>query len=280
MTINSISPWNQLVSPIPKLNLRVRDIVKLSNKIYVGGEFTALNDANQDLNYLTYWDTTSNLWMSVVSGNVIGTNGIVYSLEFKSGTEIYVGGDFTTGGATTLHRVGILETVFNAWIQLLNGGLPGVNSTVRDIYYSGSDAYICGDFFATSGGSPSIYRVAKVNSSNQILQITNISGSHIGFNNTVYSNTFISSTNTIYFGGTFTNASPTSDLPMNRMAYFSNASFDVPLVVQGLFIDTNNPPTVYTNLTLPARYNAATMFWDSAVPSWLVTYRSTGVTFS
>ncbi len=277
--------WTNTPSPIPSLNGPVNSIVQMpTGIIYVGGQFTNLSAGNQTLNYLTYWDTTNKLWMSVVSGSFglynIGVNNIVYTLEAGGFPNIYVGGQFTTGGTTTLNRIGVLNTSFYTWSQMIDALSSdiGVNNIVRNIHYSGSTAYICGEFTATGSSTTPLYRDAKINASNQIQQIKNNSGSHIGMNNTVYSNLFISPN--IYFGGIFTNASPTANLSMSYLSYFITTTTVTPLTINTStsgFLDTEDGNT-YSQIVIPTQYKNVNLIYNSTLNKWLETYRSTGVT--
>ena len=217
--------------------------------------------------------------MSIISGSTIGTNNYVYSLKLMTGSTIYVGGDFTTGGATTLNRIGTLDTAASTWAQFLDPyGNVGVNSTVRNIYYSGSAAYICGDF--TTTGAIQIYRVAILNSPNQISQITNNTGTHIGMNGPV--NAILVMTPKIYFGGNYGNASPTSNLPMSNLSYFFTSTTITPLVITTStngFLNTENG-TTYTTVTMPAQYRMMTIIYNSSLNKWLITYRSPDLMYS
>ena len=285
MTLNSV--WIDTSSPIPELNNQVRSIRAVGTNIYVGGDFTALDAGNQNLNYLTYWDATSRVWMSIVGGATIGVSSQVYALDTGVGLNLYVGGNFTTGGATTLNRIGILNNntgilppIVN-WYQMTDALSVdvGVNGLVRDIHYSGGNAYICGDFTATGSSTTSIYKVAKLNSSNKILQIKNNSGTHIGMNGTsVYSNLYISPN--IYFGGTFSNALPISDLPMINLAYFTTVTITTPLIINTStagFLDTEDGIT-YLQIVIPTQYKLTTLIYNMSLNKWLETYRSPGVT--
>ena len=277
MTLNS--DWIDTSSPIPELNNQVRSIRKVGTNVYVGGDFTDLDAGNTNLNYLTYWDTTNSVWMSVVSLGAIGVSSQVYALD-NNGVELYVGGNFTVGGATTLNRIGILNTSSFSWSQMTDALSAdiGVNGIVRDIHYSGSNAYICGDFTATGSGTTLIYRDAKVNSSNKVVQIKNNSGTHIGMNGSVYSNLYISPN--IYFGGTFSNALPTSDLPMINLAYFTTTTLVTPLTITTStagFLDTEDGIT-YPQIVIPTQYKLTTLIYNLSLNKWLETYRSTGVT--
>jgi len=168
------SAWIETSSPIPELNAQVRSIRKVGTNIYVGGDFTNLMYGNTDLQYLTYWDTVNMVWMSVRSpgAGVIGVNNPVYALENGSGVDLFVGGSFTiVGGATQVNRLAILNTSTFNWTQIYNvtSSDVGVNGIVRDIHYSGGNAYICGDFTASGSNTTPLYRDAKVNSSNQVV---------------------------------------------------------------------------------------------------------------
>lgn len=184
------SQWITTPSPVPKLNGQVRTIKQLNaTDIYVGGDFTGLSSSNQDFNYIARWNITNSLWYSFVTNSVIGMNNAVYDIKVNDVTSLFVGGAFTSAGATTLNRIGLYSVTSNSWTQFisLGGSDIGVNGTVRNIYYRGAglDAYICGEFTATgTTGSLSVTRVAEINTSTQIFQIKNVSGTHTGLNNT------------------------------------------------------------------------------------------------
>jgi len=117
-----------------------------------------------------------------------------------------------------------------------------------------------------------------VNSSNQVVQIKNNSGTHIGMNGSVYSNLYISPN--IYFGGTFSNASPTADLTMSNLSYFITTSTVTPLTITTTtsgFLDTENGIT-FSQIVIPTQYKNVNLIYNLSLNKWLETYRSTGVT--
>ena len=275
------SQWITTPSPVPKLNGQVRAIKQLNaTNIYVGGDFTALSGGNQDFNYIARWNTTNSLWYSFVTNSVIGMNGVAYDIKVNDVTSLFIGGAFTSAGATTLNRIGLYNVSSNSWTQFisLGGSDVGVNGTVRNIYYRGAglDAYICGEFTATgTTGSLSVNRVAGINSSNQTFQLKNTSGTHTGLNNTT--NAILYSDSKVYFGGQFTNTSPTSDVPMSRIAYFiAPAPITLTTTTAG-FLDTDDS-TTYSQIILPVQYKAVTVIYNASINKWLETYRSSGVT--
>ena len=289
----SSSTWIKTPSPIPKLNEKVFAIKYYTTDIFVGGHFTGLSSNQQPLKYIARWNIADNLWYPIVENNPIPQNDMngvdydVYSFAFEgTTTNLYVGGEFATGGGKTLNNIAKLVNATSLtpyWVPLPDALLPmyGVRSTVRSIYFSGDNAYICGDFMqsgSTVNPTTSLLHVAKINSSNQIVQIKNSSGTHIGMNNTVYSNVYVHPN--IYFGGAFTNTAPTSDLPMNNISYFSTNTVVTPLTITTTtdgFLDTESG-TTYDKITIPTRYKLTNLIYNSSLDVWLEAYRSTGVT--
>jgi hypothetical protein len=280
------SPWQKLASPgVPSLDASVNAISQIGSNIYVGGNFTTLSNSTQDLNYLAYYDTTTYLWRSII-GTRIGVDGAVYALETGSSPNLYVGGAFfTASSGIALSKIGLLNTNTYAWTPLIgNNNDIGVNNNIRDIYYAGgSYATICGDFTATSGyggvATP-MYHVALLNSSNQILQITNnnLSNLHIGMNGNVYSSLILSSK--LYFAGQFTTTSTATDLSMNNISYVDTSTTIVPLTITTTtsgILDTENG-TTYSQIIIPTRYKNVILIYNSTLNKWLETYRSPGVT--
>ena len=275
--------WNIMSSQqIPALDAgEVNAIVRVGSRIYVGGSFNNLITNNQVLNKFAYWDTSSYLWYSIGgSSNTIGVNDVIYTMELYSGISIFVGGAFTTGNTSGVNRIGIFNTTSETWVHPGSG----VNNVVRDIYYtSGTTAYICGSFTASGDGLTPMYSVARflLSPTFQISPIANGSSTHIGLNGPVYSNLFL--TPRIYFGGNFTNTSATADLSMQNLAYYLTTSTIIPLQVTTSalngFLNTENG-TTYTTITIPTRYKLITIIYNSSLNQWLVTYRSTSVTFS
>ena len=97
-------------------------------------------------------------------------------------------------------------------------------------------------------------------------------------NNQVYSNLYISPN--IYFGGIFSNASPTSDLPMSNLSYFTTTTIVTPLTITTStlgFLDTEDGNT-YSQIVIPTQYKNVNLIYNLSLNKWLETYRSTGVT--
>jgi hypothetical protein len=127
-----------------------------------------------------------------------------------------------------------------------------------------------------------MFRVAKINfNTQQVEQIANGSNTHVGLNSIVYSNLFL--TPRIYFGGNFTNTLPISDLPLQSLAFYLTTTTILPLSVTtsavNQFLNTETGNT-NTTITIPTRYKLIVIVYNASLNQWLVTYRSTGVTFS
>jgi hypothetical protein len=97
-------------------------------------------------------------------------------------------------------------------------------------------------------------------------------------NNPVYSNVYINLN--IYFGGAFTNTSPTSGSTMNNISYFSSNTIVTPLTITTTtsgFLDTETG-TISSTITIPTRYKLTNLIYNSSLTAWLEAYRSIGVT--
>ncbi len=188
------------------LNGDVR-IIKLDSNgnIYVGGDFTQARQSNGNLltvSYIAKWNGTN--WSALGDG----VNNIVTSIAI-SGSDIYVGGIFTTAGGNSANRIAKWDG--SNWSAL---GI-GVNDRVFSIAISGSDIYVGGDF--TLAGGNSANRIAKWNG-------TNWSALGVGVNNGVNDRVFsiAISGSDIYVGGNFTSAGGNS---INRIVRWDGSNW-------------------------------------------------------
>lgn len=181
--------------------------------IFVGGQFTAyrgvasssLRLAKLDVNGVL--DTAFTLQSS-------GMSSTVRALLIE-GSNLYVGGEFTTYRGSTANRLaklnldGTLDFAFNP----ISGG-NGVNNIVRAIASDGSYLYVGGDFSQVRGLSAN--RIAKVsfNGDRDATFSPGTNGSSSGSVNAVA----VSGTN-IYFGGSIVNY---RGALANRIAKVSN----------------------------------------------------------
>jgi hypothetical protein len=129
------------------------------------------------------WDGTN--WSSL--GGVFNNEPQCLAV---SGTDLYVGGSFTTAGGDSANRIA-KWSASGGWSALGSG----TNGNVLSIVVNGTDLY-AGGFFTTAGGD-SAYYIAKWDG-------TNWSPLGSGTNDAVF--TFALDGNNLYVGGQFTTA--------------------------------------------------------------------------
>jgi hypothetical protein len=112
------------------LNGPVFALASIGNRLFAGGTFTNAG-GNPNANYIAEWDGTT--WTNVGTGvgglNSVGNPGAVYALA-ACGSNLYVGGDFTTAGGNT-NANGIAKWDGKQWTTL-QGGLIGDNCSSYD----------------------------------------------------------------------------------------------------------------------------------------------------
>ena len=142
--------------------------------VYVGGLFAqAGNKAAQNFGLWrgtipappnsddVYWDSR---FGGPVGEN--GPNGRICAMAV-SGSDVYVGGDFSMAGGVPASRIAKWDSVSNTWSALGSGitGPGGAGCAVRGIAISGSDVYV-GGAFSSAGGVPGTYAIARWNGTN------------------------------------------------------------------------------------------------------------------
>jgi trimeric autotransporter adhesin len=125
--------------------------------LFVGGKFSSVSDAttaNRMTNSIAKWSITTSEWSPLGSSTQCGTNGYVNTLAV-SGTDLFVGGDFTTvSDATTANRSAIniakWSTTTSQWSGLGNAIQEGTNSIIYTLAVSGTDLFVGGYFTSVS----------------------------------------------------------------------------------------------------------------------------------
>jgi hypothetical protein len=141
--------WHTL--PNGGLSSEVRALAAVGSDLYVGGYFTQTADgALTNLGCIARYDTTINAWDALPNQ---GLDSVVWALE-ASGSDLYVGGDFTQTGdgitLTNLGRIARYDTAGPAWNALPSQGL---NWYVFTLEMVGSDLYVGGLFTQTGDGT-------------------------------------------------------------------------------------------------------------------------------
>ena len=138
----ALKSWN------PDVDATVHSLAVAGSTVYIGGDFGAVGGAggatrsnaaavDATTGAATGWDPS-----------VTGGSGVVFSLAV-SGSTVYLGGLFTTVGATPRNNVAAVD----ATTGTATSWNPNVDSTVQALAVSGSTVYLGGDF-VNVGGTP------------------------------------------------------------------------------------------------------------------------------
>ncbi len=137
------------------LNSGVLALAMVGTDLYVGGWFTDVNNGGTSLtaaDYIAKWDGSN--WSALSSNGASGgsLNSPVRAIE-GSGSNVYVGGDFTNvnnAGISLTAADYVAKWDGSNWTALgYNGGAPAqgsLNSSVYALAASGSDLYVGGAF--------------------------------------------------------------------------------------------------------------------------------------
>ena len=144
----SDADWTSITSSVADVNGTVYALAVSGNDLYVGGEFTRVGGVSA--NNVAKWDGTN--WSALGSGVENGGNLTrVYALAV-SGTDLYVGGIFTTAGGSDANYIAKWNGR-RSGTALVSGGNNGVSSTVNALAVSGTDLYVGGQFNTAGGDS-------------------------------------------------------------------------------------------------------------------------------
>jgi len=148
----------------PNANDSVRTIAVGGTNVYVGGDFTSIGAA-PIRNYIAHFDLANTGDEDVATGWDPNANGVVRALVVN-GTDVYVGGDFTSigTGAPTRNYVALID---NSGAAL--GWNPNANDIVRVLVVNGAGVYVGGDFTSIGMGAPTRNYVALIDSSGAAL---------------------------------------------------------------------------------------------------------------
>ena len=208
-----LAKWNGYFwTAIPGLGDRsVNSIAVLGTDIYVGGSFPNASGI-PGTRGIAKWNGTT--WSALGSG-IGGPNGNAeVAAVVVSGSNVYVGGSFTTAGGLTANSVAKWDGT--NWSVLGTGVGPFPNGSpayVTTIAVSGSDVYVGGNL-ASAGGVPGTAHIARWDGSNW---------SSVGAGIQDYSVRAIWVSGTeIYVGGEFTVA---GGVPANNLAKWNGSEW-------------------------------------------------------
>jgi hypothetical protein len=241
MSANGVARFNTLTNTWSSLgtgssngvNNTVRALAVVGNEVYVGGIFTSAG--GMSANNVARFNTLTNTWSSLGTGSSNGVNNWVYALAV-SGSEVFVGGFFTSAGGVSANRVARFNTLTNTWSSL-GSSISGVAYPYVNALAVVGNEVVVGGYFTSAGGVSANY-VAGFNT------LTNTwsslgTGSSNGVNNEVFALAVVG--NEVVVGGSFTSAGGVS---ANRVArYFpptTNPSATHTISADGLYFF---PPT-------------------------------------
>jgi trimeric autotransporter adhesin len=190
------------------LNGTVNAIAVSGNNVYVGGSFTTAEDGNLtngiviSVNNVARWDGSD--WHALDAG----VGGTVLALAV-SGSDLYVGGTFTTASQISARRVAKWDG--GAW-SALGVGLGLASGQVNALAISGSDLY-AGGTFGQLGDGTIMTRISKWNGSTW-----SALGSGIGGGTTPSVNALAVVGADLYAAGVFT-------IPANNIARWNGSTW-------------------------------------------------------
>ena len=159
--------------------------------VYAGGEFTQVGD-----------DPTGT-YIARFSGGVwspLGSDLQGYAAAIAiSGTDVYVGGQFTCGGVYDADYIAKYDALTGEWSQI---GTTILNGPVRGIAISGTDVYAVGGFMNAGGNDAADY-VAKLDT---LTGIWSALGGGLNVNGNGGAEAIAISGTDVYVGGRFTQA--------------------------------------------------------------------------
>ncbi len=182
--------------------------------LYVGGSFLALGDGTTSAKNIAKWDGTN--WSALGDGIGTGDN-VVYALVIN-GTNLYVGGKFSTLGDGATSAKNIAKWDGTNWSALSDGVGAETADYVNALVVSGGVLYVGGRFNLLGDGSTVAKNIVKWVNDNSWQQF-NETG-NLGTNNLVYSIAVIA--DDIYIAGSFSQIG--DDMAVNRIARWNTVS--------------------------------------------------------
>jgi hypothetical protein len=162
---NYVARWNAATGAWSALGSGVSSYVSVitinpnGSDVYVGGNFSTAGGISA--NNIAKWNTSTGTWAALGSGveYMFGAAVVGAIATSPDGSDVYVGGAFTTAGGIPAGYIAKWNSVTSTWSALGSG----LNSSAFAIVLSGTDLYV-GGYFTTAGGI-SANHIAKWNTS-------------------------------------------------------------------------------------------------------------------
>ena len=194
----------------------VLDIAADGGVVYAAGGFATAG--GQPARNIARYVLSGDAWFPLAAGpdNGVGGEPNVASTVRIVGTDLYVGGDFTTAGGASANRIARYDPGLDAWFPLPgSGGANGTNGSVIALAFDGTSLYVGGDF-AEAGGATSS-KVARFEVGTQSWSA--LTSAALGVDTAIA--TLALSGTELFAGGGFASA---AGLPANRVASFDTAA--------------------------------------------------------
>lgn len=114
-------------------------------RIYIGGNFTNLNNAGTGMDNIAVYDPVADTWGPVGPANAV--SDVVYALVFAPSGDLYAGGDFAALGGAGGDRVAYWDGA--NWNIVAAGGIGSVKSLALGL---DGTLYVGGSFVTWDGG--------------------------------------------------------------------------------------------------------------------------------
>ena len=200
--------WN------PNSSNTIYSIAVSGSDIYVGGSFTIIG--GQTRNRIARFNNTNGSLDGTWNPNASTAGSKVQSIAL-SGSDIYVGGSFTTIGGQTRNRLAKLNNTDGTADGTWNPNASTASSTVQSIAVSGSYIYVGGSFTKINGTTLTRNRLAKLNNTDGTADGTWNPNANLTVNYIALSD------NDIYVGGSFTKINGTT-LTRNRLVKLNSTT--------------------------------------------------------
>ena len=196
-------------------NGKVNTILRVGNTIYLGGDFTALQDTVTDVTVPRASIGAIDAITGEPTSFAPAVNGSVFALTASpDGSALYVGGNFTTVNGLTQRRIARFDTATGQMTSWKPTGWP--NNVVRAIAVSTDRVYIGGAF--TSLGSTTATRIAALSPTTG----AQVSGFSATVDNLVRD--LVLASGRLWMGGNFSNVNGTSQNKLTAIDPTSGAT--------------------------------------------------------
>jgi hypothetical protein len=147
------SSWNRSI-PNASLNDYVNATSIYQKNVFIGGNFTNLQNLSLPVNRVVRYDSSINTMFQLIDGfGINGVGGTVNAIAVDSNGKVYIGGNFTTLGdnTTPANYIVMWDPDINIWNPLISKDVNGLNGPVNAITVDSlNNIYIVGSFTGLS----------------------------------------------------------------------------------------------------------------------------------